>query len=125
MAKGSKTRFKGQGGEITHQQHETDSPIIPDAQLERLHTFRPDIVDWVITETTTQANHRRASEKRINRFVFIERLLGQIFAFVIGMTGILGGACIAVNGQPWAGGIIASISISGLAAVFLKGRSDK
>jgi hypothetical protein len=32
-------------GELTVQQNETDSPIIPIAQLERLQTFKPDAVD--------------------------------------------------------------------------------
>jgi ABC-type Mn2+/Zn2+ transport system permease subunit len=55
--------------------------------------------------------------------VFAERLIGQIFALLIGLTGIIGGSYVAVNGQPWAGGTIASISITGLAAVFLTGRA--
>lgn len=108
--------------DITVQQHETDSPVIPVAQLEQLQKFKPEAVDWVISQTQIEAEWRRAEGKRVNTLIFTERLLGQIFALLIGLTGIISGAYVAVNGQAWAGGTIASISITGLAAVFLTGR---
>lgn len=111
--------------ELTVSQHETDSPIIPVAQLEHLHAFKPEAVDWVINQTQIEAEHRRAQNGRINTFVFIERLLGQIFAFLIGLAGVACGALVAVNGQPWAGTTIASLSLTGLAVVFLTGRPNK
>ncbi|WP_367025785.1 hypothetical protein ABZN20_15120 [Methylococcus sp. ANG] len=113
------------GKELTLQQHDTDSPIIPVAQIERLHQFRPDLVDWVFHQTQAEAEHRRTETRRVNTFVFVERLLGQIFALLIGLAGIVGGVYAAINGQPWAGGTIASLAITGLAAVFLTGRRDK
>lgn len=110
---------------MTVQQHETDSPIIPIAQLERLHQFKPEAVDWVISQTQIEAEHRRTEDKRINGYIFVDRILGQIFAFIIGMSGVSGGAYVAVNGQPWAGATIASLAITGLAVVFLTGRNKK
>ena len=56
MAQGSKTHIKGRGGEITHQQQETDSPIIPVEQIERLHVLKPDAVEWVLQQTEREAN---------------------------------------------------------------------
>ena len=122
MAKGTKTRIKTRRGELTHQQQETDSPIIPVEQLERLHSFRPDRVDWVLQQTEIEAKHRRAQENRVNSFIRAERRLGQVCALLIGLAGIIGGSFVAIQGQPWAGGAIASLAITGLAAVFLKGR---
>lgn len=112
-------------GDLTVQQHETDSPIIPVAQLEHLNSFKPDAVDWVIQQTQIEAEDRRAENKRINTFVFIERIVGQVFALLIGLAGIGGGAYVAVSGQAWAGAMIASVAIGGLAAVFLTGRAKK
>ncbi len=120
MAKGSKTQIKGRGGEITHQQQETDSPIIPVQHLERLHQFKPDAVDWILQQTEREADHRRAEERRVNTFVFTEGIFGQICALLIGVAGIAGGSFVALNGQPWAGGFIASLAITGLAAVFIQ-----
>lgn len=116
---------RGDGGDLTVSEHETDSPIIPVAQLERLQQFKPDAVDWVIVQTQIEAEHRRAEDKRINTYVFIERTLGQVFAFLIGISGVAGGAYVAIHGQPWAGATIASLALTGLAVVFLTGRRRK
>lgn len=123
--KSTTANIKNRHGEMTVQQHETDSPIIPVPQLERLHAFRPDAVDWVLQQTQIEADCRRNENKRINSFVFIERLIGQIFALLIGLSGILGGVYAAVNGSPTAGGTIATISIGTLATVFITGRAAR
>lgn len=125
MGKHTTANVRDRERELTVQQHETDSPIIPVAQIERLHHFRPDLVDWIFSQTQVEAEYRRSESKRVNTFVFIERVLGQIFALLIGLGGIIGGVYAATNGQPWAGGIIASLAITGLAAVFLTGRRGK
>lgn len=79
-------------------------------------------MDWVIQQTEIEAEHRRQETRRINTYVFAERLAGQIFAFLIGLAGVIGGAYVAVMGQPLAGGAIASAALGGLAIVFLTGR---
>lgn len=122
--KSTTARANRNTGDLTVQQHETDSPILPVPQLEVLHGFRPDAVDWVINQTQIEAEHRRAEDKRINSFIFIERLIGQIFAFLIGLSGVIGGAYVALQGQPWAGGVIATASLTGLAVVFLTGKKS-
>lgn len=108
--------------ELTLSEHETDSPIVPVAQLERLHLFKPEAVDWVINQTQIEAEHRRKETSRINGFIYAEHLVGQIFALIIGIVGIVAGSWVAVSGQPWAGGTIATAAITGLAVVFLTGR---
>ena len=125
MARGSRTQIQARGGKITHQQHETDSPVIPIAQIERLHAIKPDAVDWMLQQTEIEASHRRSEEHRVNSFIFSERLFGQICALVIGLTGIGGGSFVALNGQPWAGGLIASLAITGLAVVFIREHQKK
>ncbi|HLF97040.1 MAG TPA: hypothetical protein VI457_07850 [Methylococcaceae bacterium] len=125
MARHTTANLRERGKDITLQQHETDSPVLPVAQIEQLHHFRPDRVDWVFDQTRIEAEHRRSETKRINTFTFVERLLGQIFALLIGLAGIVGGVYTAINNQPWAGGTIASLAITGLAAVFLTGRRGK
>lgn len=125
MANRSTTaRANRRTGDLTVQQHETDCPILPVPQLESLHRFRPDAVDWVIRQTEIEAEHRRRETRRINTYVFVERLAGQVFAFLIGLAGVMGGAYVAVMGQPWTGGIIASTALGGLAVVFLTGRKQ-
>lgn len=123
MSKSTSGKLSNRNSELSFEHHETDSPLIPVGQLERLHKFRPDAVDWIINQTQIEAEHRRKEQIRINSFVFIERIVGQIFAAAIGLSGIGSGAYIALHGQPTAGATIASFSLSGLAVVFLTGRT--
>jgi len=123
--KSTQVNVTNRHGSLSAQQQETDSPIIPVAQLEKLHHFKPDAVDWVIKQTQIEAEYRRAEGKRINTLVFIERLIGQIFALMIGLAGIGIGGYVALKGEAAAGGTIASIAITGLAVVFLTGRSKR
>lgn len=116
------TRRRDGDSDVTLSEHETDSPIIPIAHIERLHIIKPEAVDWIISETQIEAEHRRKETTRINGFIFVEHLIGQIFSLIIGVGGIAAGSWVASVGQPWAGGTIATASISGLAVVFLTGR---
>lgn len=111
--------------ESTLPDQETDSPILPVDQLERLHEIKPDAVDWVIQQTQIEAEHRREEISRVNGFILIEHLFGQISALIIGISGILGGSWVAANGQPWAGVTIAIAVIAGLTFVFLTGRNKR
>lgn len=120
--KSTTAKVNRQNGDLTVQQHETDSPILPVPQLEQLQRFKPDAVDWVLTQTQIEAETRRSETHRINTLVFVERLLGQIFAFLIGIAGVVGGSYVAIMGEPWAGATIAGAALTGLAVVFLRGK---
>jgi uncharacterized membrane protein len=108
--------------ETTSAEQEADSPIIPVEQLERLNLFKPSAVDWVIKQTQTEAEFRRRETSRVNKYILVEHLVGQIFALIIGMVGVISGSIVAYNGQQVAGAVIASIAIAGLIIVFLTGR---
>jgi hypothetical protein len=125
MAKTTTANVRNRHGDLTVQHHETDSPLLPVAQLEHLHQFKPDAVDFVIEQTKIEADYRRSETQRLNTLVFVERVIGQVFALLIGLSGIFSGAYVAVNGQPTAGATIASLSLTGLAVVFLKGKMSK
>jgi uncharacterized membrane protein len=125
MAKSTTANVKHSDSELTVQQHDTDSPILPVSHLKQLQTFRPDAVDFIIEQTKIEADFRREETKRLNLFTFIEHLIGQIFALLIGLSGIVGGAYVAVIGQPAAGASIAGIALTELAVVFILGRSKK
>ena len=100
--KSTQARVRHRDGEMTLQQQETDSPIIPIGQLERLQRFKPEAVDWIIQQTQIEAEERRRERRRPNTLLFVERTLGQFFALVIGLAGIGGGVCISLQNQPWA-----------------------
>ncbi|MGL4408268.1 MAG: hypothetical protein ACRCTU_07750 [Zoogloea sp.] len=107
------------GDELTLQAHESDALTLPVEQLERLHNFRPDLVDFVITQTQAEAEHRRRNDTCVNRFIFIERITGQLAAVFVAALGIGGGIYAGLHGEPVLGGTIASITIGTLAVAFL------
>jgi hypothetical protein len=102
----------------------TDAPIFPIEMLERMHTFRPDLVDKVIDLTSSEANFRRTESKRINTLTFIERLIGQVAATTIGLSSVGGGIYLVLTGHDWAGAAIVATGIGGLAIALVSGKRN-
>jgi hypothetical protein len=107
------------GDQLTVHAHESDAFLLPVAQLEQLHEFRPDLVDMVIEETRLEASYRRAEARKVNWFIFLERVFGQIGALLVASLGIGGGIYLGLHGQPVLGGTIATVTIGTLAVAFL------
>lgn len=121
MAKQVQARAKSNNGsELALSAHESDSPILPITQLEQLHQFRPDLVDFVVEQTRREADHRRSRELTVNRYVFIERLSGMACAVLVCIIGVVGGGYVGLQGQPWLGGTIATAALGTLAVAFLR-----
>ena len=104
---------------LTLQNQEVDTPLLPGEQMERLHSVCPEVVKWILEQTQIEAEHRRKETSRVNIFIFIEHLLGQIFGFLIGIAGVIGGVFAAVNDYPKAGATIAVVAIGTLAVAFI------
>lgn len=121
MAKQHQVRARdANGSEVAVSSHDSDSPILPVAQLEQLHTFRPDLVDFVVKQTQLEAEHRRARTSRVDRYVFIERLLGMACAVTVSVIAVIGGGYVALQGQPAVGGTIATVGLGTLAVAFIR-----
>ena len=104
---------------LTLQNQEVDTPVLPVEHMERLHSLCPEGVKWLFEQTQIEAEHRRKETSRVNIFIFIEHLLGQIFGFLIGIAGVIGGVFAAVNDYPKAGATIAVVAIGTLAVAFI------
>jgi len=122
MSKSRTASLKNSNGELSVSEHETDSPLLPAAQLERLHSFRPDLVDWVVKRTETESNWRRDERHRVNTFIFVERLFGQFCSVLIGIGAIAGAIYAGTHGAQVVGGAIATVGLGTLAVVFITGR---
>jgi len=116
------TRFEGFKRHLTIPHREIDIPLVQVDQLERLSCFKPEAVDWIISQAQVEADFRRKESQRVNSLVFVERLMSQLCALLIGGGAILGGSFVALHGQPWAGTTIAGAAITGLAIAFISGR---
>jgi uncharacterized membrane protein len=111
--------------ELTVSQSTTDAPILPVAQIERLQQIMPERVDWVFNETQTEAAHRRSETTRINTFVFIERVIGQVFGLIIGVVGLASAVYAATHGAQTAGAVIGGTTVVGLVGAFVIGKSKE
>ncbi|GMV28284.1 MAG: hypothetical protein AMXMBFR59_04090 [Rhodanobacteraceae bacterium] len=119
MGKQTNVNLKHQNSELTVSQTSTDAPILPIAQIERLKEIAPDRVDWLFDETSKEGNFRRGENRRINTLVYLERTLGQLFGFLIGMGGLAAATYMAVNGAETAACVVGGTTVVGLVSAFL------
>ena len=108
------------GNEIAIASVNSDSPLLPVEQLEKLHQFRPDLVDFVIRETEVESQKRRIETTRINTFTFIERITGLVFSLIMGLVGICGSIYLGLQGHDWLAGTLGTVTIGTLAVAYLQ-----
>ena len=102
------------GGELSVSHTTTDSPILPAANLKQLQEIDPSLVPWVVKQTETEANHRRAQTQRINTFVFIERIAGVIIGGFVAIAGLGISAYVAIQGHDVTASIIGGTTLVGM-----------
>lgn len=119
MSRHRRIHAKSPGQELTVQDHETDTPVLPIAQIEQLHQFRPDRVDWVFEQTEREAEARRSETRRINTLIFVERFTGIVFAFLLGCTGLVGSIWLATQGREIAASSIGGVTLVSLVSAFI------
>jgi uncharacterized membrane protein len=78
--------------------------------------------DRIIALAERQSDHRQKLESKALDNGHTRALLGSVFGFTIGMTAILGGIYLALNGQELGGYSIMLGTVTTLAAVFVYGR---
>ncbi|TAN50882.1 MAG: hypothetical protein EPN21_07990 [Methylococcaceae bacterium] len=119
MSRQRQISAKSPGQELTFHDHETDTPVLPVAQIEQLHQFRPDRVDWIFEQTEREAESRRKETRRINTLIFIERFAGMLFAFLLGCTGLAGAIWLAVQGREVAASSLGGVTLVSLVSAFI------
>lgn len=114
------------GGEVmvSRQDTEIDTPVLPSPEvIERINSCRPDLIDWMVRETSLEAAERRERARHLDREACIGFRRGQWFGLIIGLAGIIGGSLVAIlSNSPATGGTIATSAIVVLAVAFLTGK---
>ena len=121
MSKSTTAQLRNKDQHITVSQQETDAPVLPIAQIERLKEIHPERVDWVFEETTKEGSFRRSEMKRVNSMIFIERILGMIAGLVIGTTALYTCFSLAMAGHDAVAGIVGGTTVIGLVSAFVIG----
>ena len=125
MSKHTQVKAQNDKGSVQLTQHETDSPILPVPQLEQLHAFRPDLVDWVKEQTEKEAAFRRTRTETVDRYVLIERIGGLAAGFILSLFGLSVAAYLGLHGQPWLAGTLGGGTLVSIVAILVQGRSKK
>lgn len=113
------TRVSAKGNEVAVSSTTTDSPILPIEQIERLKALAPERVDWVFEQTELESNHRRSENKRVNTLVFVERLLGLLFALGIALAGLSSAVYLALHGHEITASVIGGATLASMVASFI------
>lgn len=102
----------------------TDSPILPAANLEQLNRIDPSLVQWVVKQTEIESEFRRKETRRVNSFIFAERMSGVLVGGGIAICGLLVAAYVAIAGQPWVAGIIGGTTLVAIVTVIVTRRPE-
>ena len=121
MGRSTTAQVRNKDQHLTLSQHDTDAPVLPIAQIEKLKEIHPERVDWVFEETTKEGDFRRKEIVRVNGFTFVERILGVLSGLTIGLAALYAAFNLAMAGHDWVAGIIGGTTVVGLVSAFLLG----
>ena len=105
--------------------HETDSSILPLRQLRELQEFRPDLVDWVVRQTEDEADARRARQRRVDTFVFVERVSGIFLGALIAALGLGISAYLGMHGAQKVATTLGGGTLVAIVALIIRGTSKR
>ncbi len=100
-------------------------PLPDPHSLNSYNELIPNGADRIMKMAEKQQGHRMKIEsKAIGRQTF-QSFMGQVFGFLIGLSGIGSGTFLAYNGFTTVGAIIAGGTVVSLVSVFVIGRRSK
>jgi uncharacterized membrane protein len=113
-----------------HKTSITTGPIPNPVVLAKYDEFSPGLAKEIVNMAKEQAKHRQYVEKKaIDTDAFVakaniwEKVLGQALGFAIALITVSAGTYLVMNGNPVSGTFIGVSGVTGLAAVFVFGRS--
>lgn len=97
------------GNEVQAVSQENDFPLPPVQELEKLHKFRPDLVDRVLELTAEEAKKRRERMLVIDKYVHRQNMVSSIGSIGVALIAFAGSIYLAINNHDWAAvGIVGS-----------------
>ena len=111
--------------QLTLSQEQFSGPIPHPLHLEHYERVIPGAGKLIVNMAKDQAEHRQYLEKKIVKSANIQSYLGQIFAFIIGMTVILTGAFLVYHNKQLSGMISIVGALGALISIFVYGKKQE
>jgi uncharacterized membrane protein len=118
---------KNRGKHIIRAQREeiTIGPIPPPAHLEQYEHILPGSADRILSMAERQSAHRQVLESKVIKSDIRNSLVGLIFGFIIGMTGVTSGFYLIYLGKILEGSIFSGVTIAALVSTFIYGSQQR
>lgn len=98
---------------------------LPDGETLRIYNeVIPNGGDRLMKTVENQVEHRMTLEKDAERRTLNQSGVGQVMGFVIAILFGLISWNLAMNGHDWVAGVLGTIDLGALVAVFIKGRKQ-
>ncbi len=97
-------------------------PMPPPAMLREYDEVLPGLANRIVTMAENQSKHRIKLESRVTTSNIWRGHLGQIFAFLIAIAGIIAGTYLILQDKPVEGLAAIIGPIAGIAGVFIWGK---
>ena len=89
------------GTQLRAVSHENDFPLPAVDELEKLHRFRPDLVDKVIELTNQEADHRRERTEKIDVYIHRQAMVSNVGAILVALAAFGGATWLGLTGHEW------------------------
>ena len=104
---------------------EFSGPLPPPEILAKYNEAVPDGAERLLVMAEKQSSHRRQLEAKVISTDSRNSLLGVVFAFVLGLSTILTGGYVILEGHSYSGAFIGSAGLVGLVSVFVYGTRER
>jgi uncharacterized membrane protein len=111
-------------------QQQITGPLPPPEILRKYEELSPGLINRIVKLAEGEADHRRSMEAEIisiqgrdQKAYRIAELIGLFCGLAIGLSAVFGAVYAAIHGAQIAGSLIGTGGVTGLAFVFVMGRS--
>ena len=105
--------------------HHFSGPIPPPDILERYNVVHPGASGIILEAFQKQSDHRRNLESIVIRQGARDSLLGLIFAFILGLSTVMGAVICILNEHQTAGTLLGGVGLTSLVGTFIYGTRSR
>lgn len=107
---------------MCHEERDFSGPIPTPEMLKEYDNVLPGLAGRIVAGAEDERHHRHATQTTLIKNEYLERRIGQIFGFLIGIAGLVVCLILGLNNNNVVAGIVGGASLVGLVSVFIFGK---